>query len=328
MAAVAAAAVAACACLLSPSAGFVPPGSLPAANQRSGAIGLRAAADLPGAATAAEPAGANAEESIPSPGRRTTLGLLTVAASLLAVVGARAGAARAYELESNRVAMYNSKARQLNDAVDWYVFEVRPLIFPAQELIEMSDCEQFGDNCAERAGLNVVYQMYATQGATRGGGQVVVSKLERDLFTPMKLLALSSVFDPDTEDDLSADVQKMETTQNKLARAAKKGELLQVKQLYSEGENIFNSYFQKVNAQTSLPEKTENYLQPIPSVQELETDKYWVRRKQKYLVKKKVDAVSKGNKTARFYAKSMFGDDAVSWDTRGDRADDFYNGKK
>lgn len=306
--------------LLSLSAGFVPPARLPLASQRVGVKGQL------------EAAGSGAEEApLPPPGPSRSVGLrgtlLAAFAALVGVAGAGVGAARAYELESNRVATYQGKARQLNEAVDWYLFEVRPLIYPAQELMEMSSCEEFGDRCAERAGLSVIYDMYQGQGAVRGGGQIVVSKLERDLFTPMKLLAMSSVFDPDTEDDLQGDVQKMEIAQNMLARAAKKGDLVKVKQLYGDGQNTFNSYFKKVNAQTSLPEKSEYYLMPIPSVQEVETDKYWVRRKEKYMVKKKVDAVSKGNKTARFYAKSLFGDDAVSWDPRGDRADEFFSSK-
>jgi len=232
---------------------------------------------------------------------------------------------RAFELESNRLALYNSKAKQIQDAVDWYTFDVRPLLYPPVQLVENSDCEAMGDNCPEMAGLSVVSQMYQQQGTSRGGGAVVLSKLERDVYAPLKLLATSSVFDPDTSDDLGDIQLKLQKTQAQLGRAARKGELKVAREKFIEGRELFNDYFKKVNNETGLPKGSEFYLAPIPAdTQVLEEDEYWTRRARKYFVKKKVDAVSKGNKTARFYAKSMFGEDAVSWDPRGDRAPDFW----
>lgn len=94
-----------------------------------------------------------------------------------------------------------------------------------------------------------------------------------------------------------------------------------MRSLYDKGREEMNAYFQKVNKATGLPYDNEFHLQPMPAEQEtLDGDRYWVRRAEKWLVKKKVDATSKGSKTARFYAKSMFGEDAISWDPRGDRA--------
>lgn len=298
----------------------------PARTPPAAAAGRSAPCNLRGAAAEGAAAAAAEEPDATPSRRRAALGTLMGAAlGFLAAVGAGVRSASAFENEENRIALYNSKAKQLNDAVDWYVFELRPLIFPPAALVELSDCEVMGDQCPERAGLSVVSTLYQPVGQTRGGGGVVLSKLDRDVFSPMKLLATSSVFDPDTEDELTADCLSMEKSQALLGRAARKGDLAQVKAKYYEGQKLFNSYFQKVNNATGLPENTEFYLKPIPDdPQTLESDYYWVRRQQKWLVKKKVDTVSKGNKTARFYAKSMFGDDAVSWDPRGDRAAEFY----
>merc|ERR550532_169337 len=237
----------------------------------------------------------------------------------------RPNAVQAFENEENRIAFYNSRAKQLNEAVDWYLFEVRPLLYPPAELVERSDCEVMGDNCPEMAGLSVVSEMYQTVGSTRGGGGVVLSKLDRDVYAPMKSLALSSVFDPDTSEDLQSDTLQFEKSQALLGRAAKGGKLQQARDRFKDGEGLLNSYIQRVNAATSLPGNSEFFVTPIPAdPAALENNFYWQRRQQKYSVKKKVDAVSKGSKTARFYAKSIFGNDAVSWDPRGDRAPEFY----
>jgi len=223
------------------------------------------------------------------------------------------------------VATYNNKAKQLQEAADWYLFELRPLVYPPVQLVSKEACERMGDSCPERAGLSVVSTMYQTNGASRGGGGVVLSKLEREFFAPMKILAISTVFDPDTSDDLAEVAAKFERSSAKLGNAATKGDLTLTREKYDEGRDLLNGYFQRVNAEMGLPPKSEFYLVPMPTdASVLENDKYWQRRQERWLVKKKVDAVSKGSKTARFYAKTLFGDDAESWSAGGDRAPEFW----
>jgi len=232
-----------------------------------------------------------------------------------------AGAAGAFELEANRQATYSDKARQLREAVDWYLFELRPLIYPKTN-IDPKTCEMMGDKCPERSGLEAVYLLYAEPPGRAAGP--VLSRPQSLLVTPLKTLATSSVFDPDLSDDLSDLDSAFEVTCSKLTKAARIGDLTQVRAQYDKGREQMNTYFTKVNAATGLPADSESYLTLMPADGDvLENEKYWIRRQQKWLVKKKVDATSKGSKVARFYAKSIFGDDAVSWDPRGDRVTDF-----
>lgn len=257
-------------------------------------------------------------------------GLLGIALGTVATLGMGPDSAHAWEVESNRISYYNDKAQTLNEAADWYLFELRPLVYPSKAVLEVSDCDAQGDSCPEMAGLTVVSELFKTVGQTRGGGGVVLSKLERDFFTPMKLLGTASVFDPDTEEELQANELKFQTVSAKIARDARKGNLEGVRKNYNEGHRILNDYFLKVNAATELPARSPNYITLMPAdainkfSDTLDNEKYWQRRKDKYIVKKKVDAVSKASKTARFYAKSIFGDDAQSWDQRGDRMEEIY----
>jgi len=265
---------------------------------------------------AGEVQGASAEASPATDRRQLVLG------ALFGGVVSCSPAARAYELEENRQAAYLNKAQQLNAAADWYLFELRPLVFPSQEIIKRSDCEKMGDACPERAGLTVISDMYKRPPTVRGGPNL--SKPERDLITPLKTLATSAVFDPDMEDDLQGIVSDFELSSAKIESAARRGDLTEVRKLFDAGRGQLNKYFTQVNGATGISPKSEAFLTPLPADSDtLENDKYWQRRNTKYLVKKKVDAVSKGSKTARFYAKSIFGDDAVSWDPRGDRVDEF-----
>jgi len=251
--------------------------------------------------------------------RQAILSVLCGGASATAGVQA----ACAYELESNRQGEYMSKATILNAAADWLLFELRPLVYPPQEIVSKSDCEAMGDNCPERAGLSVLAE--TLKNPPQGRGIVVLGKLDRDIYTPMKILAMSSVFDPDTGEDLRDIVQELELSGAKLESYARKGDLTATRKTFDKTMTNLNEYFKKVNAASGVPKGSEFYLSEVPlDDKTLEKDEYWQLRARKFLVKKKVDAVSKGNKTARFYAKSMFGDDAVSWDPRGDRAPEFW----
>jgi len=257
-------------------------------------------------------------------------GMLGIALGTVAALGLRPESAHAWENEANRIAYYNDKAQALNEAADWYLFELRPLVYPSKEVLEMSDCDAQGDSCPEMANLNVVSTMFKTVGQTRGGGGVVLSKLDRDFFTPMKLLGTASIFDPDTEDELKENELKFERVAALIGRDARRGNLQAVRNNYNEGHRILNTYFEKVNAATELPQRSQFFITPMPVdatsafSNTLDNVKYWQRRKDKYIVKKKVDAISKASKTARFYSKSIFGDDAVSWDQRGDRMEEIY----
>lgn len=237
------------------------------------------------------------------------------------VLAAGAGESSAFLSEEGRNAAYVAKARQLNEAADWYLFEVRPLVY-SPPIVSKAVCEDLGDNCPERAGLSVISEMYRRPPQIRSA--VTLSKPERDVIAPMRILATSAVFDPDTCDELKAVEESFEQTSAKFESAARRGNLEQTRNLYDKGREELNAYFSKVNGQTGLPQENEFFLRLLPASEDvLDNDQYWVRRKEKWLVKKKVDAMSKGSKTARFYAKSIFGDDAVSWDPRGDRAADY-----
>lgn len=255
--------------------------------------------------------------------------LLGIALGTVSALG-NEDSAHAWEVESNRISYYNDKAQALNEAADWYLFELRPLVYPPQSVLEVSNCDEQGDSCPEMANLNVVSNLFKTVGQTRGGGGVVLSKLDRDFFAPMKLLGTASVFDPDTEDELKANELKFEQISARIGRDARKGDLEGVRKNFNEGHKVLNGYFQLVNAATELPPRSPNYitLMPVDATNKfsetLDNEKYWQRRKDKYIVKKRVDSISKASKTARFYAKSIFGEDAVSWDQRGDRMEEIY----
>lgn len=241
-----------------------------------------------------------------------------------AVAEAGAQAACAYQLESNRQAEYMSKATTLNQAADFLLFELRPLVYPPQELVSKAVCEEMGDNCPERAGLSVISEMLRRPPA---GSAVVVqlSRLDRDIYSPMKILATDAVLDPDTSDDLRDIVQSMEITGAKIESYARKGDLTATRKYYDQAVKEVNDYFKKVNDATGIPNESEYFLTLMPNDQKtIDENPFWQNRFKRWAVKRKVDAVSKGNKTARFYAKTMFGDDAVSWDPRGDRAPDFW----
>lgn len=247
---------------------------------------------------------------------------MLLATMLGGAASAGPGASRAYELEANRQATYVEKAKQLNEAADWYLFEIRPLVYPPAGVLEVSDCEAQGDSCPAKAGLNKVVEFYKRPPQSRAVPSF--SKPQRDMVIPMKTLATSSVFDPDTSDDLEALSGEFERTTAKFESAARKGELPEVQRLYDKGITELNAFFKKVNAETGLTVDNASYLTVMPlDGNVIENETYWQRRFDKYIVKKKVDATAKGNKTARFYAKTIFGKDAVSWDPRGDRALEF-----
>jgi len=217
-------------------------------------------------------------------------------------------------LESNRIGKYDLKAVEINNAIDWYLFDLQPLIFPGDDVLAVSNCERDGMGCPEIAGLSTVTEWFMSNAKT-------LSKVERDVIAPMKILATSAVFDPDLSDDLDSDLVALDRSMMELGSASRKLDLVEAREKFKLGKIKFNAYIKKVNDATGLTQKDPTFISPMPiDKSNLETEYYWQRRKQKYVVKQKVDAVSKGNKSARFYAKAIFGDDAVSWDPRGDRA--------
>lgn len=278
---------------------------------------LAAAAAVGAAAALVQKARPLVSNSGTGTGRREAL--------LAASIGAGAAGSQpafAYTSERTRDIQYNSTAQKVREMVDWYLFDVRPLVYPDPDLVARGNCEEQGEACPQLAALNSLYELYRPAQQLRSTANLSIP--ERVIFTPLKLLAVSNLWDPDSCDDLRTDSGRIEQTQIALGRAAMKGDPVQAQKMYIQGCMEFNAYFQKVNNLTGLPSDSEYYLTPLPLDQDVLTnDKYWARRAEKYFVKKKVDAVSKGSKTARFYAKSIFGDDAVSWDVRGDRAEDF-----
>jgi len=241
--------------------------------------------------------------------------------------------AAAFESEELRLNEYIRQARQLNEATDWFLFELRPLVYPPginpevclvpAEVPRRNEDVWLGDKCPERNGLLGIKDLYRKPPQPRG--TIVLSLQDRLLYVPLKNMGTSAIFDPDTEDDLRDIAFDFEQTSERIPRAAAKLDFVETRRYYDRCVNQLNKVYAKVNAEIGAPKGSDFYLQLLPGdSRTLEEENYWIRRRQKWLVKKKVDAVAKANKTARFYAKSMFGEDAVSWDVRGDRAADFY----
>lgn len=254
------------------------------------------------------------------PGRRSAF----FAAGLAGVGGVAGPAAAEYATEERRKGVYDNKAKQLNEAVDWILFELRPLVFPSSRVLEQDACEEENpDGCLEASVLGNAGDLFRPVGASRTGA-VVLSKPERDVYFPLKTLAFSAVLDPDTSDDLSEIYDKIELSAEKFGIEARRRNLGTSRNYFAEFTGLMNTYFDKVNQATGLPKEAPTYLTPIPANQEvIDSDPYWVKRQRKWLVKKKVDRTSIQSKTARFYAKSIFGEDAESWDPRGDRASEY-----
>jgi len=240
-----------------------------------------------------------------------------------------ASAQAQYQLE-NREAYFREKARVLNFAADWYLFDVKPLVHPTENLVSAEMCKEMGQACPEVKNLASLREMYKANVASNAGAGAVVSKFEREVLYPMKDVSLSNAVDPDTSDDLQQIFQKFEVNQYQLGKAAREDKLSAAREKFDEGRRLMNTFFTKINESVGLKPSDEFYFTPIPVDNKVpETDKYWMRRAERWDVKKKVDTLSKSNKTARFYAKSIFGDiaDGLSWDVRGDRAADFYGSK-
>jgi len=228
--------------------------------------------------------------------------------------------AKAFIDEENRIAFFRSKVTQLNQAVDWYLFEVRPLIYPRNS-VPKNICEELGFNCPDVQLMQEASTNFIPVSEGRAMS-VSLSAVERSFNIPMKLISTGSIFDPDTEDELQQESERFVMDSVRLAKAAKQGNVDEARDLYANTITDINAFFQKVNALTEVPPGSEGYLQPLPTNEQfytvLDNDRYWQRRKEKYIVKKKVDGTSKASKTVRFYAKSIYGEDAVSWDPRGD----------
>ncbi|CAK0851675.1 unnamed protein product [Prorocentrum cordatum] len=169
-----------------------------------------------------------------------------------------------------------------------------------------------GDKCPERNGLLAVKELYKKPIQPRGS--TVLSKQDRLIYIPLKLLGTSTIFDPDTEDDLRDLAFDLEQTSEKIPKAAAKLDFGETRTLRRRrGPAAPRVAEPAVNAEIGAPKGSDFYLELLPAdSRTLEEDNYWIRRRQKWIVKKKVDAVAKGNKTARFYAKSMFGEETLS----------------
>jgi len=233
-----------------------------------------------------------------------------------------------YQME-DRLAYFREKARVLNFAADWYMFDVKPLVHPTENLVSEEMCKEMGAACPDARSLANLREMYKGNVSQNAGAGASVTVFERNVLYPMKDVSLSNAVDPDTSEELQQIFQKFEINQYQLGKAAREENITAARQKFDEGRLLMNQFFTKVDESVGLKAGDEIYFAPMPvDNKATETDKYWKRRGQKWEVKKKVDTLSKSNKTARFYAKSIFGEDAegLSWDVRGDRAENFYSG--
>jgi len=251
-------------------------------------------------------------------------------ASVVDVEAAHASSGGFTFTNESRTAYIQAKAKQINGGVDLFLFDARPTIFrrDGEAEIPAAKCEEMGVNCPTIVQMDVLAQMYKLgQTGNAGGGAINLTLIERELIYPMKDIALAPVVDPDTSDDLREIFTKFELSQGRIGLAAAQKNLTNARAEWNKSRDLINEFFEKVN--TSLGTDFTNkdlFFVPIPvNAAVIENERYWQRRLEKFNVKKKVDAVSKANKTARFYAKSIFGPDAESWDPRGDRAKEFFS---
>ncbi|CAE7242062.1 unnamed protein product [Symbiodinium natans] len=209
------------------------------------------------------------------------------------------------------------------------MFDVKPLVHPTENLVSEEMCKEMGAACPDVKSLASLREMYKGNVSQNAGAGASITTFERNILYPMKDVSLSNAVDPDTSEDLQKIFQKFELNQFQLGKAAREENITSARQKFDEGRLLMNEFFTKVDESVGLKPGDEIYFAPMPvDNKATETDKYWKRRGQRWEVKKKVDTLSKSNKTARFYAKSIFGDDAegLSWDVRGDRAENFYSG--
>jgi len=233
-----------------------------------------------------------------------------------------------YQME-DRIAYFREKARVLNFAADWYLFDVKPLVHPTENVVSEEMCKELGASCPDFKALGSLREMYKGNVSQNAGAGASISTFERNVLYPMKDVSLCNAVDPDTSEELQQIFQKFELNQYQLGKAARQDDMPTARTKFDEGRLLMNEFFTKVDDSVGLKAGDEIYFAPIPvDNKATETDKYWMRRGKKWEVKKKVDTLSKSNKTARFYAKSIFGEDAegLSWDVRGDRAESFYSG--
>jgi hypothetical protein len=164
------------------------------------------------------------------------------------------------------VEAYNKQWPTLQLAADYYAFDLKPLV----------------DN---PGAWNVISELGAS---TSIGSAASVSRLEREFFTPMRIL-VSSV-PPDMEDDLQSAFNKFQVAMGKLTRLARAGqttgdlampedsEIVEVKKSWEEGRESLNKFFVALNVitgtdrMTTIPEGGEGYPRSKKRFKQLQKD--------------------------------------------------------
>eukprot|EP00913_Durusdinium_trenchii_P029870 g27989.t1 len=165
-----------------------------------------------------------------------------------AIYKPKAAVAQAQYQLDNREAYLREKARILNFAADWYLFDVKPLVHPMEEL-------EMGQTCPDVKSLAALREMYKANNATNAGAGAVVSTFERNVLNAV---------DPDTSEELQEIFQKFELNQFQLGKAAREEKLDVARQKFDEGRLLMNNFFSKIDKSVGLKPSDEIYFAPMP----------------------------------------------------------------
>merc|ERR1719293_586652 len=99
---------------------------------------------------------------------------------------------------------------------------------------------------------------------TRTQRTTVLALQDRLLYVPLKLMGTSTIFDPDTEDDLRDIAFDFEQTSEKIPRAAAKLDFGETRRYYDRCVNSLNKFYAKVNKEIGAPKGSEFYLELLP----------------------------------------------------------------
>ncbi|CAE7396489.1 unnamed protein product [Symbiodinium pilosum] len=156
-----------------------------------------------------------------------------------------------YQME-DRLAYFREKARVLNFAADWYLFDVKPLVHPTENIVSEEMCKEMGAACPDVKSLQNLREMYKGNVSQNAGAGASISSFERNILYPMKDVSLSNAVDPDTSEELQQIFQKFEVNQYQLGKAAREENIATARQKFDEGRLLMNQFFTKVDESVGL----------------------------------------------------------------------------
>ncbi|CAE7655303.1 unnamed protein product [Symbiodinium sp. CCMP2592] len=157
-----------------------------------------------------------------------------------------------YQME-DRLAYFREKARVLNFAADWYMFDVKPLVHPTENLVSEEMCKEMGAACPDARSLASLREMYKGNVSQNAGAGASITVFERNILYPMKDVSLSNAVDPDTSEELQQIFQKFEINQYQLGKAAREDNITTARQKFDEGRLLMNQFFTKASTDVGIP---------------------------------------------------------------------------